>query len=264
VLTQLKLYAAGILNNVGESIFAFLEHIGGVTLMALQGLAFTFKRPFRGNLFISQLEFIGVGSIFIIVLTGTFTGMVFALQGSYAFRLFNAEYLIGPSVLLSLTRELSPVMTGLMVTARAGSAIATEIGYMRENEQIDALSTMNINPIQYLVTPRIVAAIIMMPLLTALFTFCGTLGAYFVTVKMLGVTHSVFVTQTLRMVDLHDLYSGEIKAACFGLIIAAICCYFGYNSKGGARGVGLSTTKAVVASAVTLLIFDYFVTALMY
>ncbi len=252
------------LGLVGESITDFLDHLGGIILLFAQAAAMTFRRPFRTHLFLAQLEFIGAQSFFIIALTGTFTGMVFALQGSYAFRLFSAEYLIGPSVLLSLTRELAPVMTGLMVTARAGSAMATEIGYMRENEQIDALSTMDINPVHYLVTPRIVASLLMMPLLAALFTFCGTMGAYFVTVRLLGVTHNVFVGRTLQMVDLSDLYSGEVKAAVFGLLIASICSYFGYNSSGGARGVGLATTKAVVVSSVSLLILDYFLTALMY
>lgn len=253
-----------MLEVTGEAIYRFVEQLGGIVVMAFQSGFYVFRRPFRTHLFIQQLEFVGVKSVFIVALTGTFTGMVFALQGSYAFRLFNAEYLIGPSVLLSLTRELSPVLTALMVTARAGSAIATEIGYMRENEQIDALYTMAINPVHYLVTPRLVAAFLMMPLLTALFTFCGTLGGYFVTVKILGVTHNVFVNQILQMVDLSDLYSGEVKSMVFGLLVASICCYYGYNSSGGARGVGLSTTKAVVVSSVTMLVVDYFLTALMY
>lgn len=254
----------GVLNLLGEAIYSFVEQVGGITLMMVQGVFYLFRRPFRFNLLVSQLDFIGARSVFIVALTGTFTGMVFALQGSYAFRLFNAEYLIGPSVLLSLTRELAPVMTGLMVTSRAGSAIATEIGYMRENEQIDALYAMAIQPIQYLVTPRIIAAVLMFPLLTALFTFCGSLGAYFVTTKIIGVTHNVFVGRTIEIVDLSDLYSGEVKSIAIGLLIATVCCYYGYNSSGGARGVGLSTTKAVVVSSVSLLIIDYLLTALMY
>jgi phospholipid/cholesterol/gamma-HCH transport system permease protein len=254
----------GPLLGLGESIYRFLEQLGGIIILMLQALFYVFKRPFRTDLFFAQFEFIGVKSLFIVALTGTFVGMVFALQGSYAFRLFSAEYLIGPSVLLSLTRELSPVMTSLMVTARAGSAMATEIGYMRENEQIDALYTMAINPVHYLVTPRVVACVLMFPLLTALFTFCGTLGAYFVTVRILGVTHNVFVSRTLQMVDLSDLYSGQVKSVVFGLLVASVCCYYGYNSAGGARGVGLSTTKAVVVSSVTMLVVDYFLTVLMY
>jgi phospholipid/cholesterol/gamma-HCH transport system permease protein len=250
--------------RVGEAIFSFVEQLGGIVMLMLQALLYVFRRPLRSHLYFQQLEFIGVKSLFIVALTGTFTGMVFALQGSYAFRLFNAEYLIGPSVLLSLTRELSPVLTALMVTARAGSAMATEIGYMRENEQIDALYTMAIQPVHYLVTPRVFASTVMMPLLCALFTLCGTLGAYFVTVKILGVTHNVFVNQILQIVDLTDLYSGEAKGVVFGLLVSSVCCYYGYNSSGGARGVGLATTKAVVVSSVTLLVVDYFLTALMY
>lgn len=249
---------------VGEGVYQFLDHLGGIFLMFVRASGFVFRRPLRTHLFMQQFEFVGARSFFIVALTGTFTGMVFALQGSYAFRLFNAEYLIGPSVLLSLTRELAPVMTALMVTARAGSAMATELGYMRESEQIDALYTMAIHPVHYLITPRVVATTVMMPLLSALFTFCGTLGAYFVTVKLIGVTHNVFVNRTLEMVDLSDLYSGQVKAVFFGVMIASICCYFGYNSSGGARGVGLATTRAVVVSSVSLLVFDYFLTALMY
>lgn len=253
-----------ILSSLGEAIYSFLEQLGGICTMMAQAVLYIFRPPFRIHLFFAQLDFIGVRSVFIVALTGTFVGMVFSLQGSYAFRLFNAEYLIGPSVLLSLTRELAPVMTTLMVTARAGSAMATEIGYMRENEQIDALYTMAIQPVHYLVTPRVVAATIMMPLLTALFTFCGALGAYFVTVRILGVTHNTFVSRILQMVDLADLYSGELKSIIFGLLVSSVCCYYGYHSSGGARGVGLATTKAVVVSSVSMLVVDYFLTALMY
>ena len=251
-------------NKVGESMLSFIERLGGIVIMWVSAILMLFQPPFRFNEFIAQLEFIGVKSAFIVALTGTFTGMVFAVQTSYAFGMFNLEYLIGPSVLLSLTRELSPVLTTLMVTARAGSAMTTEIGYMRENEQIDALQTMSIHPIQYLVTPRVLATTIMLPLLTALFTFCGTLGAYFVTVFLFDVTHAVFVSNILQMVDLSDLYSGEIKAVFFGMLISTICCYYGYNTRGGARGVGLATTQAVVVSAVSMLVFDYFLTVLMY
>lgn len=254
----------GLANRLGESVVNFIERLGGIVLMLVTSILMLFQPPFRFSELVAQLEFIGVKSSFIVILTGTFTGMVFAVQTAYAFGMFNLEYLIGPSVLLSLTRELSPVLTTLMVTARAGSAMTTEIGYMRENEQIDALQTMSIHPIQYLVTPRVLATTIMMPLLAALFTFCGTLGAYFVTVVLLDVTHAVFVSNIIQMVDLSDLYSGQIKAVFFGMLISTVCCYYGYNTKGGARGVGIATTQAVVVSAVSMLILDYFLTVLMY
>ena len=198
------------------------------------------------------------------MLTGLFTGAVFALQGAGAFRLFNAESLVGPTVGLSLARELSPVLTGLMVTGRAGSGIATELGTMRVTEQIDALYTMAVNPVQYLVVPRFIAGLIMVPILSVLFTMIGMVGCYFVGVVLLGIDQGVFIEKVRWFVDARDLINGLIKACVFGGILTMVGCYKGFYASGGARGVGLATTQSVVVSSVLILIADYFLTAMMF
>ena len=210
------------------------------------------------------MEFVGTKSGFIVGLTGMFTGMVFAVQTSYAFGLFNLEYLIGPSTVLSLVRELGPVLTALLVTGRAGSAICTEIGTMRVTEQIDALHTMAVSPVQYLVLPRIVAGIVMLPLLAALFSLMGALGGFLITVYLMDQAPSVFINETLYSVNADDFYIGLVKASVFGLILTLVGCYKGYFSSGGAAGVGKSTTEAVVLASVTILLSDYFLTVWMY
>ena len=210
------------------------------------------------------MEFVGVGSLFIVVLTGLFTGAVFALQGAGAFRMFNAESLVGSTVGLSLARELSPVLTGLMVTGRAGSGIATEIGTMRVTEQIDALYTMAVNPVQYLVVPRFIAGLIMVPILSGLFTLVGMVGCYVVGVVMLGIDEGVFIEKVKWFVEPADLASGLIKACVFGGILTMVGCYKGFYAAGGARGVGIATTQSVVASSVIILVSDYFLTAMMF
>jgi phospholipid/cholesterol/gamma-HCH transport system permease protein len=241
-----------------------LEEAGGIFLLFFQSLYWLFRAPFRGVIFLKQMEFIGTKSSFIVGLTGLFTGMVFALQTSYALRLFSLEYMIGPSTLLSLTRELGPVLTALLVTGRAGSAMCTEIGTMRVTEQIDALHTMAVSPVQYLVVPRIFSGVLMLPLLAALFSLMGALGGYLIAVYMLGQSPNVFINETLYSVDANDFYIGLIKAAVFGLILTLVGCYKGYQAKGGSAGVGKATTEAVVLASVTVLISDYFLTSWMY
>ncbi len=253
-----------IFEYIGERFTALLEELGGIFSTFIQSVVFLFMPPFRPKLFFKQMEFIGVESSFIILLTGAFTGMVFALQTSYAFRLFGAENLIGPSVALSLARELGPVLTGLMVTGRVGSAMAAELGTMKVTEQIDALATMSINPIQYLITPRILSSIIMLPMLTILFDFIGIIGSYFMAVFLLGLNGQRFINDTIYMVDLKDVYIGLLKAAVFGAIIAVVGCYKGYFAEKGAEGVGKAATQAVVISSVSILIADYFLTALLF
>ncbi len=241
-----------------------LEEAGGIFLLFFQSLYWLFRSPFRGTIFFQQMEFIGTKSSFIVGLTGLFTGMVFALQTSYALRLFDLEYMIGPSTVLSLTRELGPVLTALLVTGRAGSAMCTEIGTMRVTEQIDALHTMAVSPVQYLVVPRIFSGVLMLPLLAALFSLMGALGGYLIAVHMLGQSPNVFINETLYSVDANDFYIGLIKAAVFGLILTLVGCYKGYQAKGGSAGVGKATTEAVVLASVTVLISDYFLTSWMY
>ena len=210
------------------------------------------------------MEFVGVKSIFVVVLTGTFTGMVMALQGYHGFRMFSAESLVGGTVALGMTRELGPVLTSLMVTARAGSATAAELGTMRVTEQIDALYVMAANPVKHLIVPRVIAGVLMVPLLTVVSDFMGILGGYFVGVHILGINSGVFIKNITRLVDLNDIYNGLVKAACFGLILSLIGCYKGFNTYGGAEGVGRATTEAVVLASITILISDYFLTAIMF
>lgn len=249
---------------IGYVTLRFINELGNIVMMLMTTLIWALRPPWRWRLVIKQMEFVGVKSTFIVVLTGTFTGMVFALQSRHAFELFNANYLIGPTVVLGLTRELGPVLASLMVTGRAGSAIAAELGTMRVTEQIDALHTMAVNPIQYLLVPRLFAGITMAPLLTALFSFCGTLGCYVVTVYLIEVNPHVFWREILLVVDLDDLWNGLIKAAFFGLILTLIGCYKGFYTDGGAEGVGRATTESVVIASVSILISDYFLTALMF
>ena len=227
-------------------------------------MVWLFRRPFRWRVFLSSLEFVGAGSLAIVILTGAFTGMVMAVQSAYAFKLFHAESLVGTTVALALTRELSPVLTGLMVTGRVGSSFATEIGTMNVTEQVDALRTMAVNPIQYLVTPRVIACVIMVPILCQLCTLVGVAGAWLVAVKGLGLDEGVFFDRIVTVVKPWDIWSGIIKAACFGFIIGLVSCFKGLNAEGGARGVGVATTRAVVVSSVSILIADYFLTVMMF
>lgn len=252
-----------IFSPVGRFLIRGLEEAGGMLLLGLRSLYLLFLPPYRFRLFIKQLEFIGVQSIFIITLTGVFTGMVFALQSSHAFKLFRAEYLIGPTVVLALTRELSPVLSALMVTGRAGSAMAAELGTMKVTEQIDALWTMAVEPVHYLVVPRVFASTLAVPMLSVVFSLVGTLGCYVVTVYVVGVTPHVFIDQVKYYVDTSDMWMGIKKAFFFGYLIGVISCYNGMNAEGGARGVGVSATHSVVLSSVLIFLSDYILTAFM-
>ncbi len=233
-------------------------------MMLFKALAMTFVPPFRGRNVIKQMEFVGVKSLFIVVLTGVFSGMVLALQSYHGFRIFGGESLMGGIVALSLAREMGPVMTGLMVNARAGSGIAAEIGTMRVTEQIDALQIMAINPIHYLVVPRIWAGILMVPLLTAINILVGVIGGYFVGVILLGINSGVYMNKMIEMLELADLVQGLVKSIVFGLILTLVGCYKGYHTSGGAEGVGRATTEAVVISSVCILIGTYVLTSLLF
>lgn len=254
----------GFLDAVGRRTISMFEGVGKVTILFAQTCLWTFRPPYRVKQLIKAMEFVGVGSLFIVVLTGVFTGAVFALQGAGAFRMFNAESLVGSTVGLSLARELSPVLTGLMVTGRAGSGIATELGTMRVTEQIDALYTMAVNPVQYLVVPRFLAGLIMVPILSALFTLVGMFGCYLVGVVMLGIDEGIFIEKVKWFVEPEDLTSGLVKACVFGGILTIVGCYKGFYAAGGARGVGIATTQSVVVSSVLILVSDYFLTAMMF
>jgi len=252
------------IENIGQKTIDFIDLLGDMLLFFIKAILLIFKKPFRVGEYLNSLEFIGVGSIFIITLTGSFTGAVLALQGGYAFAKFNAESIVGASVALTLTRELAPVLTALMVTGRAVSAMATEIGTMKVTEQIDALHTMAVDPVHYLVSPRIFSTIIMMPILTMLFNALGMLGAYFVSATLLDIDPGLFIDKIKWMVSVADLNSGLIKAAVFGALISLFGTYYGYKTTGGARGVGEATTKAVVLSSIMIFVSDYFLTSLMF
>jgi phospholipid/cholesterol/gamma-HCH transport system permease protein len=255
---------SGALDRLGRAVLAGVEEMGKIILLFVSVIAWMFRPPFKLRNIFKQMEFVGVKSIFVVVLTGTFTGMVMALQGYHGFRMFSAESLVGGTVALGMTRELGPVLTSLMVTARAGSAMAAELGTMRVTEQIDALYVMAANPVKHLIVPRVIAGVLMVPLLTVVADFTGILGGYFVGVHILGINSGIFIKNITRLVDLNDIYNGLVKAACFGLILSLVGCYKGFNTYGGAEGVGRATTEAVVLASIAILISDYFLTAVMF
>lgn len=241
-----------------------VEEFGRVLLLLISSVAWMARPPFRFRVAFRQLEFVGVNSLTVVGITGTFTGMVLALQTYYGFRMFGGESLVGATVVLSMTRELGPVITALMVTGRAGSAMAAELGTMKVTEQIDALYTMSVNPIQYLVVPRIIAGVLMLPLLTVISDFIGAVGGYFVGVKLLNINSGIFMARIYEFVEFDDIFNGLIKSAVFGLILSLVGCYKGFYTTGGAEGVGRATTQSVVISSVAILISDYFLTAVMF
>ncbi|MBM4287456.1 MAG: ABC transporter permease [Deltaproteobacteria bacterium] len=253
-----------IVSAVGRTSIRFLQELGGMALLFGKSLLFLPRRPFRWRNFFHQLEFIGVKSLFIVILTGLFTGMVLALQAYYGLRKFGGESMLGAGVALSMTRELGPVLTSLMVAARAGSAMAAELGTMKVTEQVDALLAMAVHPIHYLALPRLLGGVIMVPLLTVVSVFVGIVGGYFVGVVLLGVNPGTYMQKMLEVVTADDLYNGLFKSVVFGLLLAVISCYQGLQASGGAEGVGLVTTRAVVYSAIAILIFDYILTAMLF
>ena len=251
-------------DNLGRMVIRNIEETGKILLLFLSILSWMIRPPLKLRHIFKQMEFVGVKSIFVVILTGTFTGMVMALQSYYGFKMFSAESLVGATVALGMTRELGPVLTSIMVTARAGSAMAAELGTMRVTEQIDALYVMAVNPVKHLIVPRVIASVVMVPALTIVSDFMGIMGGYFVGVKLLNINEGIFVKNITKMVELDDIYNGLIKAAFFGLILSVVGCYKGFNTTGGAEGVGKATTEAVVLSSISILISDYFLTAIMF
>jgi phospholipid/cholesterol/gamma-HCH transport system permease protein len=241
-------------------IRAVFEDFGGQVLFAGETLAWAVRPPFRLELLLQQAAAIGVGSTFIVAVTGLFSGMVLALQGNYAMRQFGAEGYVGGFVAISLVRELGPVFTALMVTGRSGSAITTELGTMRVTEQIDAMESMAVNPVHYLVVPRVLAATLMMPVLSVVFTATGYLGGYLIGVYVSLIPPGPYLDHTKSMLDIPDMTHGLSKAVMFGAVVSLIATYRGYSAAGGARGVGDATTQAVVWSSVAILVVDYLLT----
>lgn len=247
---------------VASPVRAVLVEIGTMAGLLFEALFWGVRPPYRLRLYLRAMEFVGVGSLFIVGLTGLFVGMVFGLQLVDGFRQFGAENQAGPVVGLALTRELAPVFASLMIASRAGSAMCTELGSMRVTDQIDALTTMAVNPVQYLVVPRLVAGALMGPLLTMLFNLVGIYGAWLVCVNVLGLDHGVFVENVKWFVDARDVSQGLIKAGVFGFAVTLIACRHGFYAQGGAAGVGEATTRAVVQSAVSILVLDYVITSI--
>ncbi len=245
-----------------KKLRAALEDFGQMLFFAAETVAWAFRPPFRPDQILAQMAFIGAGSAFIVGVTGTFAGMVFGLQMNYAMKQFAAEGYVGGSTAFALSRELAPVFTALMVTGRAGSAIATELGTMRVTEQIDAMESMAVSPIQYLVVPRVIAAVLMFPVLTMLFNTLGYGGAYLMGVYVAGIPVGPFVGHTREFLHMSDILHGLAKALVFGALVAIITTWRGYSATGGARGVGEGTTRAVVASSIAILLADYAATVL--
>ncbi len=247
---------------LGRWFISQLRELGGMGLLGLWALRYCF--PPRWDLFFKQSERIGVRSLPVILLSSAFIGMVFALETFYALRKFGAETMVGASLALAMARELGPVFTAVMLTARAGSAMAAELGTMRVTEQIDALEAMAVNPISYLVVPRIMGSTLLAPILTGISDFIGVAGGYAIGVLVLGIDAGAFVSNIEKYLEVTDIYYGLLKAAVFGFLLALICCYKGYSVRGGAEGVGRATTESVVFSTVMILVADYILTALLF
>ncbi|MGE3537185.1 MAG: MlaE family ABC transporter permease [Candidatus Tectimicrobiota bacterium] len=251
------------LAKLGALTLTLLASTGRLGLFLGQALLLMVLPPFKCRRIIRRMHFIGARSFLVIALTGLFTGMVLGLQGHYTLTRFGSEAFLGSAVALSLITELGPVLSALMVTGRAGSALAAEIGIMRITEQIDALEVMALNPIRYLVVPNMVAGIIAMPLLGAMFSVIGIYGGYLVGVQLLGVGSGTYFGSMADFVSMTDIRNGLYKSLAFGFMISLLCCFKGYHTGYGAEGVSKATTEAVVVSSVTVLVFDYFLNSVL-
>jgi phospholipid/cholesterol/gamma-HCH transport system permease protein len=254
--------------STGRQTLFLVNEMGRVFLFFLSGLVFIFSYPFQLYKILNNVYFIGAKSLFVVAITGAFTGMVLGLQGYYTLVKFGSEGLLGTAVSLTLIRELGPVLTAIMIIGRAGSATAAEIGIMRISEQIDALITMDINPVKYLISPRIAAAIISFPLLTAVFDVIGIFGGYLTGSVLLGINSGTYFSKIESGVMLEDIIGGFYKSIAFAVVVITICCYQGYfvhqREEGfGARGVSIATTSSVVISCVLVLVVDYVLTSIL-
>src|SRR5215510_5537593 len=252
-----------IAEAVGAKAVSLLAGLGRMMNLLIAALLWMFVPPLRLRRVLRQIHFMGWRSLLVVALTGAFTGMVLGLQGYSTLNKFGATAMLGPAVALSLLREIGPVLCALVVTGRAGSAMAAEIGIMRITDQIDALSVMALNPIKYLISPNILAGLITLPLLTAIVDVIGIYGGYVVGVQLLGVGAGVYFGEMQAIVGRYDISIGFWKSLSFGLIISWVCCYKGFYTRFGAEGVSKATTEAVVLSSVWILICDYFLTSVL-
>ncbi len=245
-----------VFETVGHSVLKGLQTLGAMTLFIGRSVAHCFTPPWYPRLILRQFIDIGYYSLPVVGMTAIFTGMVLALQSYTGFTRFNAESAIAGVVALSVTRELAPVLAGLMVAGRIGASIAAEIGTMRVTEQIDALTTLSVNPYKYLIVPRIIAGTVMLPVLVLIADIIGIYGGYIVSIYSLGFSEGSYLTQTWNILEPNDVISGLVKASAFGFIVTIMGCYHGFNSGRGAQGVGAATTYAVVSASILILIFN--------
>ena len=252
------------LQPIGRILLGFLGAAGRMTLFTVSGVSHCFRPPFYFRIIGRQMVDIGYYSLPVVGLTAIFAGMVLALQSYTGFARFSAEGAIANVVVLSITRELGPVLAGLMVAGRIGASLAAEIGTMRVTEQIDALTTLSTNPMKYLVAPRLIAGVLMFPVLVLIADVIGVFGGYLVAVYKLDFNATNYLKSTYDFLRAEDVNSGLIKAAVFGFIVTLMGCYHGYNSKGGAQGVGTATTNAVVSASILILCLDYVLTELLF
>ena len=249
---------------IGRAFLGFLAATGRLALFTSSAVSHCVRPPIYFSLLGRQLVEIGFYSLPVVGLTTLFTGMVLALQSYTGFSRFNAESAIASVVVLSITRELSPVLAGLMVAGRIGASMAAEIGTMRVTEQIDALTTLSTNPMKYLVVPRLLAAVIAMPLLVLVGDVIGVFGGYIVAIYKLDFNAASYIRNTVEYLEVMDVVSGLVKAAAFGFLVALMGCYNGYRSGRGAQGVGLATTNAVVSASILILVANYAITELFF
>ena len=253
-----------LLGAIGRLFLKFLGAIGNLTLFTGNAVCHCVTPPFYGRLIARQIVIVGYYSLPVVGLTALFTGMVLALQIYTGSSRFNAEGAVATIVVIGITRELGPVLAGLMVAGRVGAAMAAEIGTMRVTEQIDALTTLATHPLKYLVTPRLIAGTIMLPVLVLVADIIGVFGGYVISIQKLGFNPATYLKNTFEFLEALDVISGLVKAAAFGFIIALMGCYNGYNSRGGAQGVGSATTNAVVSASILILAANYVITELFF
>jgi phospholipid/cholesterol/gamma-HCH transport system permease protein len=252
------------LRAIGRAVLGTCETLGEIALFACRALAAGVAGPYYPRQIGRQMLDIGFYSLPVVGLTAVFTGMVLALQSFTGFARFQAESAIPTIVVVSLTRELGPVLAGLMVAGRVGAAMAAELGTMRVTEQIDALTTLATDPMRYLVFPRLVAGVLMLPALVLVADVIGVMGGFVVSVYKLGFNEVDYINRTLQYLQAEDVIAGLVKAAVFGFLVSLMGCYQGYNSRGGAQGVGSATTRAVVTASILILTFDYIITELFF
>jgi phospholipid/cholesterol/gamma-HCH transport system permease protein len=253
-----------VLEKIGMPFLRLFEQTGRWFRMLWRTISYAFRPPFEVSEWVRQMVRVGFDSIPVVFLTSMFTGMVLALQTFNGFQRVHAENFVGSVVSLTMTRELSPVLVGLMVTGRVGSSMAAEIGTMRVTEQLDALETLATDPVHYLFVPRVIAGLLMLPFLVILGDALGIYGGYLVAVRLLGANPVIYASNTYQFLDMNDIWSGVIKAACFGLILTLTGCVHGYYTTGGAEGVGRATTSAVVSASLIILLSDFFLTKLLF